>query len=77
MVYQSMKKQNNKFFKPRDSKYAPASAGRQQDRPELQKIGAVAEREHFHMDFLKGYPDADLNCVKDLLFLNFPIVFSK
>ena len=32
---------------------------------EFNTIYAVEDEEIFHMSFLRGYPDADLNCIKD------------
>ena len=32
---------------------------------EFTTIHAVKDEEMFHMSFLRGYPDSDLNCIKD------------
>ena len=45
---------------------APSSQGSpQESKRELTKVPAVSERDHFHYDFLRAYPDQTLNCIKD------------
>ena len=46
--------------------YAPAGkSGSSWEQKAPERIHAVGEKEHFHLDFVKQWPDADLNCVKD------------
>ena len=55
------------FFNAGNDLFAPtasSSAGEVQKK-ELKGIPAVHENEHFHMDFLRPYPDGEGSCVKD------------
>ena len=48
------------------NRYAPASSSAGYSaKKELDHVEAIKEKEHFHLNFLKAYPDATLNCVKD------------